>query len=174
MNTILTVVSVLVLLGVSSAFGFLSMPTEMGLAIVAGALGLAFANIDKIAEFSGAGFSAKMKDQLQTVIDKETEPDLDPEAEERPALELIGITQEDEHAEAALRALTNGKYTWRSIGGIAKETSQRSSEALNTLKLLKRKGLVEEGRSNSGSRIWTPTVRGSIVGAMMQHENKSG
>jgi hypothetical protein len=115
-----------------------------------------------------------MKGQMQAVIDKETEPDLDPELVDLPK-EVIRLIEEDECVETALRALTSGKYTWRSIGGIAKETSQHPSDALNTLELLQREGLVEEGRSNSGSQLWKPTVRGSIVGAMIQlQRNRTG
>ena len=36
-------------------------PTEMGIIVVAGAIGLAFLNIDKIQRFKGAGFEAEMK-----------------------------------------------------------------------------------------------------------------
>lgn len=42
-------------------FGFIGKPTEMGLAIVAGAIAAAFMNIDKIQRFKGAGFEAEMK-----------------------------------------------------------------------------------------------------------------
>ncbi|WP_432472360.1 hypothetical protein [Amphritea sp. HPY] len=172
-NSVLTVLSAIVLLGISSLFGFMSMPTEMGFAILAGALGMAFSNIDKISEFSGAGFSAKMKDQFQAVINKETEPDIDQESKELPQ-EVDRLKEKDEHAEKALLALTKSKYTWRSIGGIKTVTSQRPSDALNTLELLQREGLAKEGRSSSGSRIWTPTVRGSIIGAMIElHSTKS-
>jgi hypothetical protein len=48
------------LLGISSAYGFMGMTVEMGLAILAGSIGLAFSNIDKIAKFKGAGFEAEM------------------------------------------------------------------------------------------------------------------
>lgn len=171
LNTVLTISSVIVLLGASSVFGFMSMPTEMGLAILAGALGMAFSNIDKISEFSGAGFSAKMKDQIQAVIDKETEPDIEPESVEWPQ-ELVILKEKDIHVEKALLALTDSRYTWRSIGGIAKMTSQRPSDAVNTLQLLQREGLAKEGRSSSGSRIWSPTVRGSIIGASIELQSK--
>ncbi|MEX2515933.1 MAG: hypothetical protein WD572_03335 [Gammaproteobacteria bacterium] len=170
-NTVLMLSSAIILLGVSSVFGYMAMATEMGLSILAGALGMAFSNIDKIAEFSGAGFSAKMKDQMQAVIDKETEPDLDQKLEDLPE-ELIRLEAEDEHVQEALLALTNGKYTWRSVGGIAKATSQKPSDALNTLELLQREGYVEESRTNSGSQIWKPTVRGSIIGAIIELQRK--
>ncbi|WP_284455227.1 hypothetical protein [Alloalcanivorax xenomutans] len=48
------------LLGISSVYGFMGMTAEMGLAILAGSIGLAFSNIDKIARFKGAGFEAEM------------------------------------------------------------------------------------------------------------------
>jgi hypothetical protein len=54
------------LLGVSVvaipvAFGSKDKPTEMGLAIVAVAIALAFANLDKLEFFKGAGFEARMR-----------------------------------------------------------------------------------------------------------------
>jgi hypothetical protein len=45
----------------------MSMATEMGLAILAGALGLAFSNLDKISKFKGAGFEAEMN-MVHTMI----------------------------------------------------------------------------------------------------------
>jgi hypothetical protein len=52
---------ILVILGPGLVFGFMGKPTEMGIAIAAGAVAAAFINIDKIQEFKGAGFEAKMK-----------------------------------------------------------------------------------------------------------------
>ena len=37
-------------------FGLLQRPTEMGLSIVAGALGMAFSSLDKVALFKGGSF----------------------------------------------------------------------------------------------------------------------
>ncbi|MEL7797955.1 hypothetical protein [Idiomarina loihiensis] len=45
------------------------MTAEMGMAILAGSVSLAFVNIDKIAKFKGAGFEAEM---CQTVTHKPT------------------------------------------------------------------------------------------------------
>ena len=42
-------------------FGYLKQPTEMGLAIVAGAIGACFLNLDRIQRFRGAGFEAEMQ-----------------------------------------------------------------------------------------------------------------
>lgn len=66
---IFKIFSYLMLLGISSTYGFMNMAAEMGLAILAGSIGLAFANIDKIYKFKGAGFEAEM---CTTVIHKPT------------------------------------------------------------------------------------------------------
>ena len=42
-------------------FGIMGKPAEMGIIVVAGAIGLSFLNIDKIQRFKGAGFEAEMK-----------------------------------------------------------------------------------------------------------------
>ena len=56
-------------------FGLLGKPTEMGLSILAGALSLAFSNIDKISKFKGAGFEAEMREKVGAIIAKEAEPE---------------------------------------------------------------------------------------------------
>jgi hypothetical protein len=45
----------------SVGFGLLGRPAEMGLVALAGAIGMAFTNIDRIQRFKGAGFEAEMK-----------------------------------------------------------------------------------------------------------------
>lgn len=45
--------------------GLLSKPKEMGLFIIAGSIALAFANIDKIQRFKGAGFEAEMRKAVE-------------------------------------------------------------------------------------------------------------
>ncbi len=153
LNSILSWSSAIALLVISSVFGFLGMPTEMGLSILAGALGLAFANIENIAEFSGAGFSAKMKHQIQAVIEKETEP------------EDIALTENDETIQdpekAVIKALNNPKYTWRTLSGISKEASTPEKEAWKILVSLIQKGLVRTGNKNkTGEMIWSLTQQG--------------
>lgn len=53
----------------SLIFGFIGKPTEMGLAIVAGSLTIAFVNIDKIESFKSGVFEAKMK-EMKKVVDE--------------------------------------------------------------------------------------------------------
>jgi hypothetical protein len=45
----------------SSFFGYIGKPAEMGLAILAGATALAFANLGKICRFKGVGFEGEMR-----------------------------------------------------------------------------------------------------------------
>lgn len=154
LNTIFQFLSVLVLLGVSVFFGYMSKPTEMGLAILAGALGLAFSNLDKFSEFSGAGFSAKMKDQLQAVIDKETE-ELPAENSEASALNISSQEQ------LMLDNLANPKYTWRTLPGLSKAVGCDESEAWKILVNLTSNGLVRCGNKNkTGEMIWSLTTLG--------------
>lgn len=51
-------------LGATFFFGITQRPTEMGLVLLSGVLCMAFANIDKIAKFKGAGFEAEMKNAI--------------------------------------------------------------------------------------------------------------
>ena len=152
LNTIFQILSAMILLIVSTCFGYLGKPTEMGLAILAGALGLAFSNLDKFSEFSGAGFSAKMKDQLQAVIDKETE--------ESPSKE-VAAEELSPPEESILEALANPKYTWRTLPGVSGAAKCSESETWSALVALTEKGLVRTGNKNkTGEMIWSLTSKG--------------
>lgn len=60
-DKLITIIGSLLTLGISVMFGVMGRPTEMGIIVVCGAIGLAFLNIDKIQKFKGAGFEAEMK-----------------------------------------------------------------------------------------------------------------
>jgi predicted transcriptional regulator len=127
----------------------------MGLAILAGVLGLAFSNIDNIAEFSGAGFTAKMKTQIQAVIDKETEQE-----ETTEDKKVKGITDLEK---TVIKALRNSRYTWRNLNGISKEISLTESQAWKILVTLMQKELVRTGNKNkTGEMIWSLTQEGFV------------
>lgn len=49
------------MVGLAVMFGLMGKPAEMGIIVVAGAIAIAFQNIDKIQKFKGAGFEAEMK-----------------------------------------------------------------------------------------------------------------
>lgn len=57
----MTIIGNLLTLGLAVMFGIMGKPTEMGIIVIAGAIAVAFLNIDKIQKFKGAGFEAEMK-----------------------------------------------------------------------------------------------------------------
>jgi len=157
-NNYLNIAAYIVLFGFSLLFGFLGKPTEMGLAILAGSLGLAFLNIDKIKRFKGAGFEAEMKEkQLNAIIQKETEP-----------VEEIshGFTCEaygsDEKSGKVIKALLNERYTWRYLEGISKESGLSREESLEILNWLYYNQLATQIVSDSG-KLWSLTAKGRNV-----------
>lgn len=151
--------SAAVLLVAPCYFGYMAQTTEMGLAILAGALGLAFSNLDKLSEFSGAGFSAKMKDQMQAIVDKETE--FTP-----PATSDGQETKTSPIDESILKALSNPKFTWRTLSGISKDANRSESEAWTALVSLVGNELVRVANKNkTGEMIWALTNKGRQVAA---------
>jgi len=161
-NYILLLTAYIVLFGFSLIFGFLNRPGEMGLAILAGSLGLAFLNIDKIKRFKGAGFEAEMQEKIDAIIEKETEP----EPEQNNNYRTFGFTSEgfgtDEKSKKLIKALLNPKYTWRYLGGISKESGLSKEESLEILNwLLSNKlGSFTEGEYG---RLWSLTSKGRNV-----------
>jgi len=158
------IVSYLVLLGGSLAFGFLGRPTEMGIAVLAGALGLAFSNIDKIARFKGAGFEAEMRERLETIAEKETEPDVR-EREFGDRLEAYGLVGDE--SPKVVRALLNPSYTWRYVGGIREESGVSQKKIHETLEWLMKNGLARSSQGETG-RVWALTAKGRNVFASLR------
>lgn len=54
-------ISFFFLLGASSVFGYLDKLGAMSLSVIAGAIGMAFANLDRFSRIKGAGFEAELK-----------------------------------------------------------------------------------------------------------------
>ena len=159
-KTLYQIISYIVLLGISSTYGFMGMPAEMGLSVLAGALGLAFSNIDKIARFKGAGFEAEMN-MVQTIIENQTEPTNEQREEARRKDNLT-------HTEnMVLRRLQKPGYTWRYARTVAGEISQDVSTTENILASLMARGLAKSGTGSNGE-IWAITNLGKSV--QEQHE----
>lgn len=72
-----------VLLIGTMVLAFLGKPAEMGLAIVAAAIALVFADIERFKRFKGAGFEAELREQIEAVVEKQTEPAI---VDDAPAL----------------------------------------------------------------------------------------
>ena len=159
-NTILKLVAYIVLFGFSLIFGFLSKATEMALAIVAGCLGLAFLNLHKMKKFKGAGFEAEMKDKIEAIIEKETEPGRSEQiGDSGYSVDAYGT---DEKTQKVIRALFNPTYTWRYVQGISKESDLPKAEALDALNELLSKNLVSSTEGDHGT-LWCLTAKGRNV-----------
>ena len=63
----------LILLVGTMVFGFMGRPAEMGLAIVVSAFALVFADLERFKRFKGAGFEAELKEQVEAIVEKQTE-----------------------------------------------------------------------------------------------------
>jgi hypothetical protein len=127
-----------VLLGAPLVFGVLGKPAEAGVCVIAGAIGLAFINIDKIKRFKGGGFEAEMKEQLEAMVAKEAEPDDEPVTSGFQG-QGFGF---DENTRKIILALNNSRYTWRSVSGVAQESGLPCLSVTRSLKWLEENGLV--------------------------------
>jgi len=65
MGVFLNIIGFLLLITSVFVFGLKGMAAEMGIAVAASGLFLAFANLDKFSEFKGAGFQAKLKEAVE-------------------------------------------------------------------------------------------------------------
>ena len=135
----------------------------MGLAIMAGALGLAFSNIDKLSRFKGAGFEAEMK-MVAAIIESQTEPSSEQKEEARRA---DAITDTDNNV---LKSLQKPGYTWRYAKTVAGEVSIPLREVESTLSSLMGRGFVKKAAGSNGE-IWAATAVGKSV--QEQYELKS-
>ncbi len=143
------------LLVVSSIYGFLSLSAEMALAILAGSIGLAFANIDKVAKFKGAGFEAEMN-MFHTMLENQTEPTIE---QKQQAKAQNNLTHDES---CILVCLLKPGYTWRYASTISSETGISPPELVDYLYSLMVKGFAKNGSGAKGE-IWSITALGKSV-----------
>lgn len=154
---VFTISSFTVLLVVSSIYGFLSLSAEMALAILAGSIGLAFANIDKVAKFKGAGFEAEMN-MFHTMLESQTEPTI--EQKQQAQSQAQNNLTHDENC--ILVCLLKPGYTWRYASTISSETGISQAEAVDYLHTLMLKGFAQNDSGAKGE-IWSITALGKSV-----------
>ncbi len=130
----------------------MSLAAEMGLAILAGAIGLAFANIDKISKFKGAGFEAEMN-MMHTMLENQTEPTPQQKAQAKAQPSLT----HDENC--ILVCLQEQNYTWRYANTISAETGITKTQTGAYLHALMAKGFTKNGEGTNGE-IWSITALG--------------
>lgn len=134
----------------------------MGLAILAGAIGLAFSNLDKISRFKGAGFEAEMN-MVHTIIESQTEPS--PE-QKKQAIQSDGLSDEEARI---LVSLQKPGYTWRYARTVSGEVSLPLDKTESILFSLMGRGFAKNGTGSNGE-IWAITNIGKS--AQEQHEHR--
>jgi len=154
-KSILAILSGITLFGVSGALAFLGRPTEMGLAILAGAIGFAFSNIDKISRFKGAGFEAEMREQqvAESVVTAQTE--------NTESLKSIAFDI-DERRQSIMSSLLHTDYNSRYVGGISADTGYSKEIIEDELDWLFENNLAIK-RSGSKGYLWNLTEQGMAV-----------
>lgn len=151
-------ISFSVLLGAPVVFGVFGKPAEAGVCVVAGAIGLAFINIDKIKRFKGGGFEAEMRDQLDAMVAKEAEPE---EETSFSGLQVQAFGFDDNTKKVVL-ALNSPRYTWRSVGGIAQESGLSRQDVKDCLGWLQENELAMQVGVNKRTN-WGLTEQGRDI-----------
>jgi hypothetical protein len=165
-NKVLQVVSAFVMLITSLYFGYESKPTEMGLTIVAGFLGLVFANLEKFQSFKAGGVEAQLKvDQFEAILEKETEAPTE-EVDEAEA-QVPNVALVPENTKSVLSALQNHEYTWRYVSGLSKETNLSRNQVKESLLWLSEHGYARKSLGKSGE-IWASTQEGRYLFAIIR------
>ena len=158
-----------ILLVGTMVFGFLGKPTEMGLAIVASAIALVFSDIERFKRFKGAGFEAELREQMEAIVEKQTEPIL---AEDSEATSPLAATI-DSKTKAVMDALHNPQFTWRYLSGITKESKQPKELVIKTLKWLVENGFARRSVGKHGP-IWSLTEEGRTKNVIDDFEDPHG
>src|SRR5690606_9130507 len=152
-------------------------PAELAGFLVAGALSLAFLKLNEFSEFGGAGFIARINRDVKE-IEKAIEPIKSKETEPDRLEEFAGNDENesglllDESHRKVLVALTQSKYSWRTIGGIAKDANINENMVPDILFDLEQAGMAVSGKSSSGLVIWGSTMKGHIHAALIAQENR--
>lgn len=172
MRNFVEISSFVVILVGSIIFGLLGKPIEMGLLIASGAVSLFFLNLEKFSSFKAAGIEANLRDKIEAVVEKETEPfikqssDLSGE-EENPVPETSLI---DKNTRKVIEALHHPEYTWRYLEGLKQDTKLNASEIKSSLRWLIDHGYARQSFGKYGT-IWNLTEHGRYLNAVIGFED---
>jgi hypothetical protein len=162
MKTIVQVTAYILLLVGSVVFGFLGKPAEMGLLIVAAALALAFSDLEKFSRIKGAGFEAELREKVEAVIEKETEPPVFREKGQA----VPDVSRIDKATLAVVDALRRPEYTWRYMAGIKHDTKLSTDEVQKSLSWLVNSGYAKQTQGKHGT-VWNLTEDGRYLSAVI-------
>ena len=99
----------------------------------------------------------KLEKDIEPIKSKETEP------EEKSAPKIAEEFDLGSDSLKVLKALTNSKYSWRTMRGLESETKFESSKLAGVLQELEEKSLASSSKSSAGKTIWGATMRGYIL-----------
>jgi hypothetical protein len=159
MKVLVQVAAYWVLLVVSVVLGFLGKPSEMALSILAGTLGLIFADIDRFVRLGRAHLDAGVREKLEAILEKEIEPAALPHLHR-------AIAPIDDNTLRVMEALRDSRFTWRHLGGLSEETALSQQAVSASLGWLVTHDLAKESDGADGP-IWSLTPRGRHVHAEM-------
>lgn len=171
MKRLVEIVAYVLILIVSIIFGFLGNTSAMALSIVAGGIAWCFANADKIIRIKGAGFEAHFKEQVEAVVEKETEPLSDPEGvsgekgDPVPNVKLLS-----DEIQKTVGALHHHSYTWRYMAGLMEDTGLEKEKLRKALNWLIQNGYARQSLGKHG-HIWSLTSKGRYLSAVVDFQD---
>lgn len=133
------------------------------MAVVAGfsAVCMAFLRLEKFSEFSGVGFSAKLRDvvkKVEAMEVRETEVDVD-EVSGAQFGQITAIQLSAQEREA-LEAIEDSPFTFRTATGLAQNLGLSVSAVRQLMIGLEEKGLVSQIVTSRRSIAWNITAQG--------------
>ncbi len=140
---------------------FLGRSAEMAVLAGFSAVCMAFLKLDKFSEFSGIGFSAKLREvekKVEAIEVKETEVDPLPDASAQFC--DVNVLQVSPQEKQALEAIENSKFTFRTATGIAQNLKTSQASARNLMVALEDKGLVSQIVTSRRTVAWNITAQG--------------
>ena len=130
--------------------------------IVAGALCLTFLKLDSFKEFSGAGFSAKLKervDQLEQDLEPIIEKEIEPENTSSETDSKLNRSRPTEEQLSVLLALSDSKYSYRTSTGLSKSAKLNKVQVSEALVYLMEYGFAKKSQTTNKD-LWRATKSG--------------
>ncbi|HCA02680.1 hypothetical protein ACTXPD_18635 [Vreelandella alkaliphila] len=133
------------------------------MAVVAGfsAVCMAFLRLENFSEFSGVGFSAKLRDvakKVEAMAVRETEVDADDVSDAQ--FGKIATIQVSAQEREALQAIEDSPFTFRTATGLAQNLELSVSAVRQLMAGLEEKGLASQIVTSRRSIAWNITAQG--------------
>lgn len=142
--------------------GYIGKNIEMGIFAACGGICMAFLKLELFKEFSGAGFTAKLREEINEVK-RDLEPikvkETEPEELFNDKHKTVNDIKLDRIQLEALDAIESSRFTFRTVSGIAKEKGFTLPSVKKALKELEKLSLVSEVAGRKAP-LWSITTLG--------------